>query len=106
MHQAAAYGRCVAATTSGRQELRKDLCSKEFGALKTCFINAVSDCREPSVPRGLSGHHKRLFIACRRGKKANEREASLDVRGREFESPRFQSEASSFTTAALESVNN
>lgn len=40
--QAAAYGKCVTATTTGRQELRKDLCGKEFDALKTCFVTAVS----------------------------------------------------------------
>lgn len=40
--QAAAYGKCVAATTTGKQELRRDLCAKEFEALKTCFVNAVS----------------------------------------------------------------
>uniref|UniRef100_A0A8C7E0V4 Uncharacterized protein n=1 Tax=Oncorhynchus kisutch TaxID=8019 RepID=A0A8C7E0V4_ONCKI len=34
---AAAYGKCVTATTTGRQELRKDLCVKEFDALKTCI---------------------------------------------------------------------
>ncbi|KAM3859586.1 NADH dehydrogenase [ubiquinone] 1 alpha subcomplex assembly factor 8 [Diretmus argenteus] len=39
--EAAAYGKCVAATTTGRQELRKDLCAKEFEALKTCFANAA-----------------------------------------------------------------
>ncbi|XP_028991210.1 NADH dehydrogenase [ubiquinone] 1 alpha subcomplex assembly factor 8 [Betta splendens] len=39
--EAAAYGKCVAATTTGRQELKKDLCSKEFEALKTCFTNAA-----------------------------------------------------------------
>lgn len=42
VHQATAYGKCVAATTTGRQELKKDLCAKEFEALKTCFTNAVS----------------------------------------------------------------
>lgn len=36
------YGKCVAATTTGTQELRKDLCAKEFEALKICFTNAVS----------------------------------------------------------------
>lgn len=92
----------MAATTSGRQELRKDLCSKEFGALKTCFMNAVSDCRKHFSFTGLSVHNRRQFIAFRQRKKANEREASLDVRG----SPRFGSEASSFPMAALESVNN
>ncbi|XP_071402344.1 NADH dehydrogenase [ubiquinone] 1 alpha subcomplex assembly factor 8 [Centroberyx affinis] len=39
--EAAAYGKCVSATTTGRQELRKDLCVKEFEALKTCFANAA-----------------------------------------------------------------
>lgn len=38
---AAAYGKCVAATTTGRQELTKDMCAKEFTALKTCFTNAA-----------------------------------------------------------------
>lgn len=42
-NQAAAYGKCVASTTTSKQELKKDLCAKEFEALKTCFINAVSD---------------------------------------------------------------
>ncbi|XP_067344225.1 NADH dehydrogenase [ubiquinone] 1 alpha subcomplex assembly factor 8 [Channa argus] len=39
--EAAAYGKCVAATTTDRQELKKDLCAKEFEALKTCFLNAA-----------------------------------------------------------------
>ncbi|KAM9336411.1 NADH dehydrogenase [ubiquinone] 1 alpha subcomplex assembly factor 8 [Symphorus nematophorus] len=39
--EAAAYGKCVAATTTGRQELKKDLCVKEFEALKTCFMTAA-----------------------------------------------------------------
>ncbi|XP_031147299.1 NADH dehydrogenase [ubiquinone] 1 alpha subcomplex assembly factor 8 [Sander lucioperca] len=39
--EAATYGKCVAATTTGRQELRKDMCAKEFEALKTCFTNAA-----------------------------------------------------------------
>uniref|UniRef100_A0AAZ3NX65 Uncharacterized protein n=1 Tax=Oncorhynchus tshawytscha TaxID=74940 RepID=A0AAZ3NX65_ONCTS len=38
---AAAYGKCVTATTTGRQELRKDLCVKEFDALKTCIVTAA-----------------------------------------------------------------
>uniref|UniRef100_K7GH87 NADH:ubiquinone oxidoreductase complex assembly factor 8 n=1 Tax=Pelodiscus sinensis TaxID=13735 RepID=K7GH87_PELSI len=38
--QAAAYGKCVAATTAGRAELRKDACAKEFEALKECFTKA------------------------------------------------------------------
>ncbi|XP_054877139.1 NADH dehydrogenase [ubiquinone] 1 alpha subcomplex assembly factor 8 [Poeciliopsis prolifica] len=40
--EAAVYGQCVAATTTtGKQELKKDLCAKEFEALKTCFTNAA-----------------------------------------------------------------
>uniref|UniRef100_A0A3P9JPE1 NADH:ubiquinone oxidoreductase complex assembly factor 8 n=1 Tax=Oryzias latipes TaxID=8090 RepID=A0A3P9JPE1_ORYLA len=39
--EAAAYGKCVAATTAGRQELKKDLCAKEFEALKTCFVKGL-----------------------------------------------------------------
>ncbi|XP_023140778.1 NADH dehydrogenase [ubiquinone] 1 alpha subcomplex assembly factor 8 [Amphiprion ocellaris] len=39
--EAAVYGKCVAATTTGKQELKKDLCVKEFEALKTCFTNAA-----------------------------------------------------------------
>ncbi|KAF7204765.1 NADH dehydrogenase [ubiquinone] 1 alpha subcomplex assembly factor 8 [Nothobranchius furzeri] len=39
--EAAAYGKCVAATTTGRQELKKDLCAREFQALKTCFTHAA-----------------------------------------------------------------
>ncbi|KAJ0015802.1 hypothetical protein NQD34_014092 [Periophthalmus magnuspinnatus] len=41
--EAAAYGKCVAATTTSKQEIKKDLCAKEFEALKTCFTNAVSN---------------------------------------------------------------
>lgn len=52
MIQAAAYGKCVAATTTGKQELKKDLCAKEFEALKTCFTNAVSD-KASNVSIGL-----------------------------------------------------
>ncbi|XP_037547278.1 NADH dehydrogenase [ubiquinone] 1 alpha subcomplex assembly factor 8 [Nematolebias whitei] len=39
--EAAAYGKCVAATTKSKQELKKDLCAQEFQALKTCFTNAA-----------------------------------------------------------------
>uniref|UniRef100_A0A3B5BEV1 NADH:ubiquinone oxidoreductase complex assembly factor 8 n=1 Tax=Stegastes partitus TaxID=144197 RepID=A0A3B5BEV1_9TELE len=38
--EAAVYGKCVAASTKGREELKKDLCAREFEALKTCFANA------------------------------------------------------------------
>ncbi|XP_068161247.1 NADH dehydrogenase [ubiquinone] 1 alpha subcomplex assembly factor 8 [Antennarius striatus] len=39
--EAAVYGKCVGATTTGQVELKKDLCAKEFEALKTCFTNAA-----------------------------------------------------------------
>ncbi|XP_029312734.1 NADH dehydrogenase [ubiquinone] 1 alpha subcomplex assembly factor 8 [Cottoperca gobio] len=39
--EGATYGKCVAATSTGRQELKKDMCAKEFEALKTCFTNAA-----------------------------------------------------------------
>ncbi|XP_078081697.1 NADH dehydrogenase [ubiquinone] 1 alpha subcomplex assembly factor 8 isoform X1 [Mustelus asterias] len=39
--EASAYGRCVAANTQGSKDLRKDMCAKEFQALKSCFtLNA------------------------------------------------------------------
>ncbi|XP_053367869.1 NADH dehydrogenase [ubiquinone] 1 alpha subcomplex assembly factor 8 [Clarias gariepinus] len=40
--EAAAYGKCVVSTTTGKQELKKDFCLKEFKALKTCFIHAAN----------------------------------------------------------------
>ncbi|KAI4873193.1 hypothetical protein NFI96_019316 [Prochilodus magdalenae] len=39
--EAAVYGKCVVATTTGNLELKKDLCVKEFEALKTCFVSAA-----------------------------------------------------------------
>ncbi|XP_037133906.1 NADH dehydrogenase [ubiquinone] 1 alpha subcomplex assembly factor 8 [Syngnathus acus] len=39
--EASIYGKCVAATTTNRQELKKDQCAKEFAALKMCFENAA-----------------------------------------------------------------
>ncbi|CAL8283659.1 unnamed protein product [Merluccius merluccius] len=39
--EASAYGKCVVATTTNKQELKKDLCVKEFEALKACFLKAV-----------------------------------------------------------------
>lgn len=74
--QAAAYGKCVAATTTGRQELKKDVCSKEFGALKTCFMNAVSDCQKHSTGFMSLLVFKSHFIYCRQRKEANEHKAS------------------------------
>ncbi|XP_043109591.1 NADH dehydrogenase [ubiquinone] 1 alpha subcomplex assembly factor 8 [Puntigrus tetrazona] len=39
--EAAAYGKCVASTTTGNQELTKNMCVKEFEALKSCFQSAA-----------------------------------------------------------------
>ncbi|XP_077481736.1 NADH dehydrogenase [ubiquinone] 1 alpha subcomplex assembly factor 8 [Stigmatopora argus] len=39
--EATIYGKCVAATTTSRQELKKDHCCQEFAALKMCFANAA-----------------------------------------------------------------
>lgn len=59
------YGKCVAATTTGTQELKKDLCAKEFEALKTCFVNAVSGkASKPPTVVYIDGHHlKCLFVS-------------------------------------------
>ncbi|XP_038228189.1 NADH dehydrogenase [ubiquinone] 1 alpha subcomplex assembly factor 8 isoform X1 [Dermochelys coriacea] len=43
--QAAAYGKCVAATATGQAILRQGACSREFEALKKCFAQAVG-CRD------------------------------------------------------------
>ncbi|XP_077022317.1 NADH dehydrogenase [ubiquinone] 1 alpha subcomplex assembly factor 8 isoform X2 [Tamandua tetradactyla] len=39
--EAAAYGRCVQASTAPGGRLRKDLCAQEFEALRSCFAAAV-----------------------------------------------------------------
>ncbi|KAK7122396.1 hypothetical protein R3I94_019496 [Phoxinus phoxinus] len=39
--EATAYGKCVAATTTGKQELTKNTCVKEFEALRSCFQSAA-----------------------------------------------------------------
>ncbi|XP_066093845.1 NADH dehydrogenase [ubiquinone] 1 alpha subcomplex assembly factor 8 isoform X3 [Saccopteryx bilineata] len=38
--EAAAYGRCVQASTVPGGNLRKDLCAQEFEALRSCFAAA------------------------------------------------------------------
>ena len=50
--QAAAYGRCVQASTAPGGRLTKDLCAQEFEALRRCFAAAVSGRR----PRRGGGH--------------------------------------------------
>ncbi|XP_069055859.1 NADH dehydrogenase [ubiquinone] 1 alpha subcomplex assembly factor 8 [Pleurodeles waltl] len=42
--EAISYGKCVAATTTGKVELQKDACAKQFEALKTCFQKAHAVC--------------------------------------------------------------
>ncbi|XP_078231069.1 NADH dehydrogenase [ubiquinone] 1 alpha subcomplex assembly factor 8 isoform X1 [Callithrix jacchus] len=39
--EAAAYGRCVQASTAPGGRLSKDLCAREFQALRSCFAAAV-----------------------------------------------------------------
>lgn len=48
--QAAAYGRCVQASTAPGGRLRKDLCAQEFEALKSCFAAAVRGRPRPPLP--------------------------------------------------------
>ncbi|XP_052543752.1 NADH dehydrogenase [ubiquinone] 1 alpha subcomplex assembly factor 8 isoform X2 [Tympanuchus pallidicinctus] len=40
--QASAYGRCVAAASAGSVELRRDVCLREFQALRECFARAAA----------------------------------------------------------------
>lgn len=46
--EAAAYGRCVQASTAPGGHLRKDLCAQEFEALRSCFAAAVGGLPPPS----------------------------------------------------------
>uniref|UniRef100_A0A671PVM1 NADH:ubiquinone oxidoreductase complex assembly factor 8 n=1 Tax=Sinocyclocheilus anshuiensis TaxID=1608454 RepID=A0A671PVM1_9TELE len=41
IYDAAAYGKCVASTNTGKQELTKNMCVKEFEVLKICFQSAA-----------------------------------------------------------------
>lgn len=43
--EAAAYGRCVQASTAPGGRLTKDLCAREFEALRSCFAAAVGGRR-------------------------------------------------------------
>ncbi|XP_059006136.1 NADH dehydrogenase [ubiquinone] 1 alpha subcomplex assembly factor 8 isoform X2 [Mustela lutreola] len=46
--EAAAYGRCVQASTTPGGRLTKDLCAREFEALRSCFAAATCPfCRTP-----------------------------------------------------------
>ncbi|VTJ57834.1 Hypothetical predicted protein [Marmota monax] len=45
--EAAAYGRCVQASTAPGGRLSKDVCAREFEALRSCFAAAVGG-RDPS----------------------------------------------------------
>ncbi|XP_072208395.1 NADH dehydrogenase [ubiquinone] 1 alpha subcomplex assembly factor 8 [Excalfactoria chinensis] len=44
--QAAAYGRCVAAASAGSAELRRDVCLREFRALRECCAKEVGPVRQ------------------------------------------------------------
>lgn len=60
--QAAAYGRCVQASTAPGGRLRKDLCAQEFEALRSCFAAAVGG--RPAIPgsqRRLRGGNQPAF---------------------------------------------
>ncbi|KAM5272720.1 NADH dehydrogenase [ubiquinone] 1 alpha subcomplex assembly factor 8 [Ctenodactylus gundi] len=46
--EAAAYGRCVRASTAPGGRLSQDLCAREFEALRSCFVAAVGG-RSPSA---------------------------------------------------------
>uniref|UniRef100_A0A8C8YQE1 NADH:ubiquinone oxidoreductase complex assembly factor 8 n=1 Tax=Prolemur simus TaxID=1328070 RepID=A0A8C8YQE1_PROSS len=52
--EAAAYGRCVQASTAPGGRLSKDLCAREFEALRSCFAAALT------AERGCLGHQWRL----------------------------------------------
>lgn len=76
--QGAVYGKCVTATTTGRQELKKDLCAKEFEALKSCFTNAVGGKTiSHHCPAGLYNHSLISFFHYRPRKEPN-KEGILD----------------------------
>uniref|UniRef100_A0A2K5VRY6 NADH:ubiquinone oxidoreductase complex assembly factor 8 n=1 Tax=Macaca fascicularis TaxID=9541 RepID=A0A2K5VRY6_MACFA len=44
--EAAAYGRCVQASTAPGGSLSKDLCAREFEALRSCFAAAAKKTLE------------------------------------------------------------
>lgn len=54
--QAVAYGKCVQASTAPGGRLSKDLCAREFAALRSCFVTAVGGrCPFPALPAGRPG---------------------------------------------------
>lgn len=57
--QASAYGKCVQASTAPGGRLSKDLCVREFEALRSCFAAAVGG-RVPAAST-LSGFPFPLF---------------------------------------------
>ncbi|XP_045630978.1 NADH dehydrogenase [ubiquinone] 1 alpha subcomplex assembly factor 8 isoform X2 [Ursus americanus] len=50
--EAAAYGRCVQASTTPGGRLTKDLCAQEFEALRSCFAAAVGQEDPEGRPLG------------------------------------------------------
>ncbi|OWK14858.1 hypothetical protein Celaphus_00001531 [Cervus elaphus hippelaphus] len=47
--EAAAYGRCVQASTAPGGCLKKDLCAQEFEALRSCFAAAALESEPKSI---------------------------------------------------------
>ncbi|KAM7334692.1 hypothetical protein ACRRTK_008012 [Alexandromys fortis] len=60
--EASAYGRCVQASTAPGGRLRKDLCAREFEALRSCFAAAVGGRDPPRRPDGGTCGHRRLIL--------------------------------------------
>ncbi|XP_077611512.1 NADH dehydrogenase [ubiquinone] 1 alpha subcomplex assembly factor 8 isoform X2 [Crocuta crocuta] len=65
--EAAAYGRCVQASTAPGGRLTKDLCVQEFEALRSCFAAMSPRCaccpQEPSAV--LTCHLSQKVTSCR-----------------------------------------
>ncbi|XP_005624070.1 NADH dehydrogenase [ubiquinone] 1 alpha subcomplex assembly factor 8 isoform X1 [Canis lupus baileyi] len=55
--EAAAYGRCVQASTAPGGRLAKDLCAPEFEALRRCFAAAVGQKDPEGRPLGWTSEH-------------------------------------------------
>ncbi|XP_066093844.1 NADH dehydrogenase [ubiquinone] 1 alpha subcomplex assembly factor 8 isoform X2 [Saccopteryx bilineata] len=62
--EAAAYGRCVQASTVPGGNLRKDLCAQEFEALRSCFAAApghfLVPVRSTAVPVKIWWNHQAM----------------------------------------------
>ncbi|XP_054957945.1 NADH dehydrogenase [ubiquinone] 1 alpha subcomplex assembly factor 8 isoform X2 [Pan paniscus] len=60
--EAAAYGRCVQASTAPGGRLSKDFCAREFEALRSCFAAAVG--QEDAGGRLLGGTLSFTPVCC------------------------------------------